>query len=252
MKYHRYTGPLILGAVLIAGLMVYAQTASKLATKIHDKTIPHPKVVAPATPSTQTQPGNPPSDAVVLFDGKDISKWEGKDAEAKWLVKDGYMEGNRTGDIRTKASYGDCQLHVEWATSGGKDAGNSGIYMMTRYELQVFESYKNKVKIYADGQAAAIYGQYPPLVNACAEPGKWQTYDMIFRRPRFDADGKLLSPAIMTVFHNGVLVQDHVALTGPTGHHKRPPYSKHDKAPILLQDHGNPVRYRNIWIRPLE
>jgi hypothetical protein len=148
------------------------------------------------------------------------------------------------------------QLHVEWAapsppSGDGQNRGNSGVFLMGRYEVQVLDSYRNTT--YPDGQAAALYGQYPPLVNASRPPGEWQTYDIVFRRPRFDANGKLLSKARVTVFHNGVLVQDAVELTGPTAHHARPAYSAHpDRLPILLQDHGDPVRYRNIWLRNLE
>jgi hypothetical protein len=162
----------------------------------------------------------------------------------------------KTGSIRTKQGFGDCQLHVEWATpavvvGNSQERGNSGVFLMDTYEVQVLDSYDNKT--YADGSAAAVYGQYPPLVNACRKPGEWQTYDIIFHRPRFDEAGKLLSPARLTVLHNGVLVQDNVELTGPTGHHVRPPYKAHpDRLPLSLQDHGNPVRYRDVWIRSLE
>ncbi|MEW5900336.1 MAG: DUF1080 domain-containing protein [Acidobacteriota bacterium] len=198
-----------------------------------------------------------PSDAVVLFDGKDLSQWEdGKAGPAKWKVESGYMEVvAKTGSIRTKRGFGDCQLHVEWATpaavSGeGQGRGNSGVFLMDIYEVQVLDSYENQT--YADGMAAAIYGQYPPLVNACRKPGEWQSFDINFHRPRFDAEGKAVSPARMTVFHNGVLVHDNVELTGPTAHKARPPYKAHaDKLPISLQDHGNPTRYRNIWLREL-
>jgi hypothetical protein len=162
----------------------------------------------------------------------------------------------KTGSIRTKTGFGDCQLHVEWAAptlvSGeGQGRGNSGVFLMDTYEVQVLDSYNNVT--YADGMAASVYGQYPPLVNACRKPGEWQIYDIIFHRPRYDAGGKLLAPARMTVLHNGVLVHDNVELTGPTAHKARPPYKVHpDKLPLSLQDHGNPVRYRNIWLRPLE
>jgi hypothetical protein len=199
-----------------------------------------------------------PSDAAVLFDGRDLSGWQVADGgPAKWKVENGYMEVvAKTGSIRTKTGFGDCQLHVEWAApavvSGeGQERGNSGVFLMDTYEVQVLDCYDNKT--YADGMTAAVYGQFPPLVNACRKPGEWQTYDIIFHRPRFDASGKVTSPARMTVFHNGVLVQDNVELTGPTAHKARPPYKAHpDKLPLSLQDHGNPVRYRNIWIRELK
>jgi hypothetical protein len=162
---------------------------------------------------------------------------------------------NDSGSIRTKRGFGDCQLHVEWATpaaatGSGQDRGNSGVFLMDLYEVQVLDSYNSKT--YADGMAAAIYGQYPPLVNASRKPGEWQTYDIVFHAPRFDEDGKLVSPARMTVLHNGILVQDNEELTGPTANKARPPYKAHaDKLPLSLQDHGHPVRYRNIWIREI-
>jgi hypothetical protein len=160
-----------------------------------------------------------------------------------------------TGDIATARGFGDVQLHIEWATptpphGESQERGNSGVFLMGRYEVQVLDSYNNKT--YPDGQASALYGQYPPLVNASRPPGEWQSYDIVFRRPRFDAQGKLLKPARVTVFHNGVLVQDDVELTGPTAHQRRPPYEAHpERLPIKLQDHGNPIRFRNIWLREL-
>jgi hypothetical protein len=160
-----------------------------------------------------------------------------------------------TGSIETARGFGDAQLHIEWRTptpakGEGQERGNSGVFLMGRYEVQVLDSYQNVT--YPDGQAAAIYGQFPPLVNASRPPGEWQTYDIVFHAPRFDASGKLLSPARMTVLHNNVLVQDNVTLVGPTANRQQPPYSAHpDKLPISLQDHGNPMRFRNIWIREL-
>jgi hypothetical protein len=159
------------------------------------------------------------------------------------------------GSIRTRQGFGDCQLHVEWAAPAevigeGQGRGNSGVFLMDTYEVQVLDGWQNAT--YADGITAAIYGQYPPLVNACRKPGEWQTYDIVFYAPRFDQDGKLLRPARMTVLHNGILVHDNAELSGPTAHKARPPYQAHpDKMPISLQDHGNPVRYRNIWVREL-
>jgi len=225
--------------------------------KIHDLDRPLPPVVTPGTSSTQEAPGKAPSDAVILFDGKDLSQWLDKDgAAAKWKVENGYVEVMaKTGYIHTKKAFGDCQLHVEFSEptppqGESQDRGNSGVFLMGAYEIQVLDSYENKT--YADGQASAVYGQYPPLVNASRPPGQWQGYDIIFHGPRFDSAGKLLRPARITVFHNGVLVQDNVEPTGPTEHGERPPYKAGpEKAPLALQDHGNPVRYRNIWIREL-
>lgn len=225
--------------------------------KIHDMKRPLPPVVDPGTASTQDAPGRPPSDAVVLFDGKDLSKWvhEGG-APAKWKVEDSYAEVvHGTGNIFTKQSFGDCQLHVEFAEPApgkgeSQERGNSGVFLMGLYEIQVLDSYENRT--YADGQASAVYGQYPPLVNASRPPGQWQSYDILFHGPRFDKDGKVLRPARVTVLHNGVLVQDNVVLSGRTEHGERPPYKVHpEKLPLGLQDHEAAVRYRNIWIREL-
>lgn len=237
-------------------LITRALTAADTPTvewAIHDTERPLPKVVDPSQSNPQAQPEKPPSDAIVLFDGKDLSKWVGKDGgEAKWEVENGVITSTPAGDIQTKQGFGDCQMHVEWRTLG-EGHGNSGFYLMTLYELQVFESFHYKEKIYADGQAAAIYGQHPPLVNACRDTKQWQTFEVVFHRPRFAKGGELLRPATMSVLHNGVLVQDRAVLTGPTAHKSRPPYTKHaDKLPLLIQYHGDPVQFRNIWIRPLE
>jgi hypothetical protein len=227
--------------------------------EIHDRNRPNPPVITPGTASTQDAPGKPPSDAVILFDGQDSSHWvQKKDGSpAKWTVADGYMEvAPKTGDIQSKEAFGDCQLHVEFREPSppkgeDQDRGNSGVFLMGLYEIQVLDSYNSKT--YADGQVAAVYGQYPPLVNAARPPGEWQTYDIIWHGPRFSADGKLAHPAHVTVIHNGVLAQDNVELTGPTGHHVRPPYTPGpDKLPLALQDHNHPVRFRNIWIRELK
>ncbi|HXX14684.1 MAG TPA: DUF1080 domain-containing protein [Candidatus Eremiobacteraceae bacterium] len=225
--------------------------------KIHDENRPVPPVITPGTSSTQATPGKAPSDAVVLFDGKNLSEWLDKDGgPAKWKVENGYFEVvPKTGYIHTKRAFGDCQLHVEFSEpvppkGESQERGNSGVFLMGLYEIQVLDSYENKT--YADGQAAAVYGQYPPLVNASRPPGQWQTYDVVFHGPRFDQSGKLLRPARVTVFHNGVLVQDSVELTGPTEHGERPPYKAGpEKLPLALQDHGDPVRFRNIWMREL-
>jgi len=195
--------------------------------------------------------GGPPSDAIVLFDGKDLSQWHGGE---KWEIKDGYAI-TRVADITTKQAFGDCQLHIEWATpaevSGeGQGRGNSGVYLMDRYELQVLDSYENKT--YFDGQAGSIYKQHPPMVNACRKPGEWQVYDIVFTAPRFDDQGMLLKPAYITVLQNGVLVQNHYELLGGTFYDRPPAYEAHPpKGPIHLQFHGNAARYRNIWIREI-
>lgn len=218
----------------------------------HDRTRPQPPVVTPG------EAGKPPSDATVLFDGKDLSQWASMDGSpTKWIKGDGYMECVKgSGYVRTLQNFGDCQLHVEFATpvpahGEGQGRGNSGVFFgLDRYEVQVLDCYSNRT--YADGSTAAIYGQYPPLVNVCRPPGEWQTYDIIYTAPRFDAEGKLLSPARLTIFQNNVLVQNNVALVGPTSWLERAPYQAHpEKQPISLQDHGNPVRFRNIWVREL-
>jgi hypothetical protein len=224
----------------------------------NDRHRPVPPVITPGTASTQARAGAPPSDAVVLFNGKDLSNWESLNGgPAKWTVGEGYFAVMpHTGDIQTKATYGDCQLHVEWASPNppvghDQDRGNSGVYLHGIYEIQVLDSYDNPT--YADGEAAAVYGQYPPLVNAARKPGEWQTYDIVFHGARFDAGGKLLRRANVTVIYNGVLVQDHVEMTGPTWHMARPPYTPTpEKLPLRLQDHNHPVRFRNLWIRELK
>jgi hypothetical protein len=225
--------------------------------KIHDRDRPAPTVITPGTASTQESPGRPPSDAIVLFDGKDLSHWAQKDGSAaKWKVENGYFEVvPKTGELHTREAFDDCQLHVEFSEPNppkgeDQDRGNSGVFLMGLYEIQVLDSYQSKT--YADGQAAAVYGQYPPLVNASRPPGQWQTYDIIFHGPRFDGSGALTRPARVTVIHNGVLVQDNVEIAGPTAHGDRPKYqATPEKSPLALQDHNHPVRYRNIWIRNL-
>jgi hypothetical protein len=224
----------------------------------NDRNRPVPPIILPGTASTQSQAGVPPSDAIVLFNGKDLSNWESiKGGPAQWTVGKGYFQVlPKTGDIRTKDSYGNFQLHVEWASPNppqGKDQdrGNSGVFLHGLYEIQVLDSYENPT--YADGEAAAVYGQYPPLVNASRKPGEWQTYDIVFHGAHFDASGKLVRRATVIVLHNGVLVQDNVEIMGPTAHHARPPYTPTpDKLPLRLQDHNHPVRYRNLWLRELK
>jgi hypothetical protein len=230
--------------------------------RVHDIDRPQPAVVTPGD-----KPGAPPSDAIVLFDGTDLSNWVGTKqdnqkkgkynpkGEALWKVGNGYMECTPTGDIFTKQAFGDCQLHVEWQTENppkgdSQGRGNSGVFLMGLYETQVLDCYENRT--YADGGAGCVYGQTPPLVNACRKPGEWQVYDIIFQAPRFDGD-KLVSPAYITTFLNGVLVQNHTEILGPTNHKKLPVYKPHAaKLPIKLQDHNNSTRFRNIWIRELD
>ena len=223
--------------------------------RVHDGNRPQPRVVTPPTASTQEQAGAPPCDATVLFDGTDLSKWQGRDGDAQWKIENDHMEVVRgTGNIQTKDEFGDCHLHVEWAAPAevkgdSQGRGNSGVFLMGLYEIQVLDGYDNPT--YADGITAAIYGQYPPLVNACRKPGEWQTYDIFFVVPRFDGD-KLVSPAYLTVIHNGLPVHIHQEAMGPTGHKTVSSYKPQPATgPVSLQDHGDPVRYRNIWIRPL-
>lgn len=205
---------------------------------------PEPPVITPG------ENNSAPSDAIVLFDGKNFDAWKGAE---KWKVD---ADGGFTvkGLIETKQSFGDCQLHVEFAeptppTGRDQGRGNNGIGLMgARYEIQVLDSYQNKT--YYEGQAASVYNQRPPMVNACRKPGEWQSYDIIFTAPKFDDDGKVVKPAFVTVLHNGVLVQNHTEIQGNTFYDHPPKYTKHpDKQPLVLMYHGNPVRFRNIWIR---
>lgn len=225
--------------------------------RVHDKNRPNPPVVDPGPEPTCITPA--PSDAIVLFDGSSLDAWEHLGGTSpRWEVIDGKILQVRpgTGDIQTRRHFGDCQLHLEFATpaevvAGSQGRGNSGVFFFGRYEVQILDSYNNRT--YADGQAGALYGQWPPLVNASRGPGQWQSYDIIFEAPRFDEDGRLERPAIVTVLHNGVLVQNHRAMIGATQHRNVATYSAHDPTgPIKLQDHGNPMRFRNIWVRPLD
>lgn len=226
--------------------------------KVHDAARPRPPKVTPGLPLLNEAP---PSDAEVLFDGKDLSKWvartrDGKTIEPRWKVENGYMEVvPRSGRLMTKDKFGDCQLHVEWMVpneqqGAGQGRGNSGVELMMRYEIQVLESNQNLT--YADGQAASIYGQWPPLVNASRPQGEWNVYDIFFEAPRFDGD-KLVKPAYVTVVHNGVLVHHHQEILGQAVHRRVAHYTPHGaEEPLSLQDHGQLVRYRNIWIRRLK
>lgn len=248
-----------------------AVRANPFGFKIHDAERPAPPVV-----TAGNAPGAPPSDAVVLFDGKDLSKWQSKEMkevadkksgktkkvatdkniDAGWKVENGYAECvPGSGDIFTRDSFGDCQLHIEFATPAKVDGdsqgrGNSGVFFLSTYELQVLDAYNNPS--YADGITGALYGQYPPYANVCKKPGEWQVYDVVFRGPRFDDKGAVTRKASFTVFLNGVCVQADSELIGPTSHARRDPYKPHsEKLPLKIQDHKNDTRFRNIWIRPL-
>jgi len=225
---------------------------------VHDAKRPHPRIVDPGTPSTQEHTGQAPSDAVMLFNGSNLDQWRsGKGDAAGWKVEGGYMEVvPGKGDIYTRREFGDLQLHVEWCTpestqTSDTEWGNSGVFLYGVYEVQVWDSYHTD-NIYADGQAGAIYGQYPPLVNSSRKRGEWQVYDLVFTPPRFTG-GKLQAPAYVTIFQNGVVIHNHTALLGETGHRTLPPYVDHgSRGPIRLQDHQERVRYRNIWVRELK
>jgi hypothetical protein len=224
--------------------------------RVHDPDRPHPKVVTSG--ATFSHNAAAPSDATVLFDGKDLSKWKNnKGGEATWKVENGYMQvAPKAGDISTKEEFGDFQLHLEFATpekveGHSQGRGNSGIFLHGIYEMQVLDCYENPT--YADGQAGALYGQYPPLVNPIKKPGEWQSYDIIFEAPQFDKEGKLIKKANVTSILNGVVVQHKKEYMGPSKHKEVSSYDgiKSSRGPIGLQDHGNPMRFRNIWIRPL-
>jgi len=254
----------VLLVVGIAAIMIYAQNnKEKYRTspagysdtpvlpgqkwRVHDIDRPHPPVVTPG-PTT----GSPPSDAIVLFDGKDLSRFA-RQKNKGWKVEKGYVEVvGGSGHLETREKFGDVQLHIEWAspveiTGDSQWRGNSGIIMMGRYEIQVLDSFNNKT--YADGQAAAVYGQWPPLVNASRKPGEWQAYDIVFERPRFEG-AKVVKRAHATVIHNGVVAQHRQEFIGQMAHRIVKPYEPHQaEEPLALQDHDTPVRYRNIWVR---
>jgi hypothetical protein len=227
--------------------------------KVHDIDRPRPRMVTPGA-----NPGDAPSDAIVLFNGKDLAAWSergkgpnrNKFVDASWTLRDGYMEVRRgSGDLATKEKFGDVQLHIEWASPVEIDGdsqwrGNSGVILMERYEIQVLDSFQNKT--YADGQAGALYGQWAPLVNASRKPGEWQTYDIVFEAPKFEGE-TVAKPAMATVFHNGVLLHNRQAFTGQMAHRVNVPYKAHEpEERLMLQNHDTLVRYRNIWVRRLK
>ena len=220
--------------------------------RVHDKNRPAPRVVTPGASA-----GDAPSDAVVLFDGTDLSSWQSRDGgDPTWTVENGYVEVNpRTGNIQTKDEFGSAQLHIEFACpsevrGSSQGRGNSGVFLIGKYEVQVLDGYDNPT--YSDGTTGAIYSQFPPLVNATRPPGEWQAYDIVFETPEYDGDS-LVKPAYLTVFLNGVVLHNRKEAMGPTGHRNVSNYdTPHGPTgPLMLQDHGDPVRYRNIWIRPL-
>ncbi|MFH0945396.1 MAG: DUF1080 domain-containing protein [Planctomycetota bacterium] len=255
---------LALAAVVAAGLLLAAFAPAPLAQqegfddtpflpggkwRVHDSKRPNPPVVTPG------KSGAPPSDAIVLFDGTGLSAWVHEDGnDPQWRLVDGAMEVKGGGPLCSREHFGDCQLHVEWATPAevkekGQFRGNSGVLLMGFYEVQILDSYDNRT--YADGQAGAIYGQTPPLVNASRGPGAWQSYDIVFRAPVFDGE-EVVKKALLTVFHNGVLVQDDVEVLGAVAYRALPEYRPHPaEGPLVLQDHWYPVRFRNVWIRRL-
>lgn len=223
---------------------------------VNDMKRPAPPVVTPGSFSTPDAPAKPPSDAIVLFDGTDVSQWESvKGGPAPWKVEDGAMVTAQT-DIQTKQKFGDVQVHVEYteptpATGTSQGRGNSGVFLMGQFEIQVLDNYNNPT--YPDGQAAAVYAQTPPMANACRPPGEWQVYDIAFTAPRLDAQGNVSTPAYVTVFHNGVLVQNHTAIMGPTGPGRLTDYHNvhASEGPLRLQYHNGAVRFRSVWVRPL-
>lgn len=258
--------PMLMMIGLVIAVSSYAAEDKKLnpmlpsGWRVHDMERPVPVVVTPGATAADA-----PSDAIVLFDGTNLDEWVGcvstnkkknynPEGQALWKVENGFMEVNSTGGLISKKAFGDMQLHVEWASpnppkGSSQGRGNSGIYIMGRYEVQILDCYENIS--YADGMTAGIYGQTPALANACRKPSEWQTYDIIFKAPRFEGD-QLVSPACVTVIHNGVLVQNHTEYLGPTSHKKVGTYTPHpEKLPIFLQDHSDPVRYRNFWVREL-
>lgn len=266
----KFAKPAFFATILTLAVLAFACIAIAVGVRAQQPAQgqqPAPPPSQPAYPSPKKEPpvvtpgaklGNAPSDATILFDGKDLSAWKSlrDGGDAKWKVQDGYIEvAPRTGDIVTRQEFGDCQLHIEWATPAevkgeSQGRGNSGVFLMGHYEVQVLDSWQNPT--YFHGQAGSIYKQHAPLVNVSRKPGEWQTYDIIFTAPQFDEIGKVTKRARVTVIHNGVVVQNNVEIYGETWHDRAPSYIDiGSKGPIKLQDHGNPMRFRNIWIRPI-
>ena len=241
-KYFKHLFVFTILSVCVSSIFAFAKVKEYKSGIIWQE----PQVVTPGISNSA------PSDAKVLFDGKDLSQWKGGD---KWIIKDGYAI-SKGGAIDSKESFGDCQLHLEFASpsevkGNGQGRGNSGVYLMGKYEVQILDSYENKT--YFDGQCASIYKQRPPMVNVCRKPGEWQTYDIIFTAPRFGKDNKLEKPGYITVIQNGIVVQNHLELQGGTSYVSPPSYSSHPaRLPLHIQFHGNPVRFRNIWIREIK
>lgn len=244
--------PVVLGVSGACG----QQSQSDPRFGVHDMNRPQPAVVAPGRESTQTLVGTAPSDAVVLFDGGDLSRWRTGGGDAGWRVVDGVIESvPGSGDLVSRQGFGDCQLHLEWMVPEnlkpkGPAGANSGVYLMQQYEIQILR--RENRPTYPDGMAGAIYGQHPPLAAPDLAKGGWNTYDILFTAPRFNDDGSLKSPAYCTVIFNGVVVQNHEQVFGRTAVGDPPTYAKHpERMPISIQDHGDAIRFRNIWVRPL-
>jgi hypothetical protein len=253
----KYTFTLLLSLLITAPMWAQVPPENKnMKPEDTEYYAPVPKVVTPdgfvSTPA--------PSDAIVLFDGKNLNQWESTKTggAAPWKVSNGVITIKPgSGAIQTKQKFEDFQLHLEWRTPPvskdvgpkSQERGNSGVFLQSLYEIQVLDSYKSKS--YVNGQAGSIYKQYPPLVNACRPPEKWQSYDVVFKAPRFGPNGTLKSAARVTVFQNGILIQNNVEIKGRTLYIGNPYYVQHGPMPLKLQDHGNPVSYRNIWIRRL-
>lgn len=233
------------GAALVATAISCA--AAQAGEYLNGITWKKPAIVTPGATAA-----DPPSDAIVLFDGTDLSHW--KNGE-RWTIEEGDMIAGK-GPVASKETFGDCHVHIEWSAptppkGKGQGRGNSGLFLMGIYEIQILDSYDNET--YHDGQAGAIYKQTPPMANAMRPPGQWNTYDVLWTAPKFNDDGSLQSPAYMTAIHNGVVILNHFELKGDTPYNRPPKYTKHpEKGPLQLQDHGNPVRFRNIWVRNLE
>jgi len=265
MTAGRNGGRAVLTVALLTALPSYRLTAQAAHPEgprppgaqwnVHSWSRPRPPVVDPG-PERPSVP--PPADAVVLFGGRDLSEWQMQrdSSAAKWIIRDGAMEVvPGTGSMMTRRSFGDIQLHIEYSCptpphGESQERGNSGVFLMTHYEVQVLDSYDNDT--YPDGQAGAIYGQTPPLVNPVRPPGQWNVYDIVFHRPHFGADGNVTQPARITVFMNGILIQDNTTITGWTVNMQVARYQPHaDRLPLALQDHQNPTRFRNVWVREL-